>query len=189
MDALVPAFIAVLLASMGDRATWLAAILADRSGRRGQVIAGLFLAQLAVMGIAVAGALAIRDVMTPNARALLLALSLAGAGLGAAMRPRAPTDRLERWRIGAFATSVGGSFILALGERAQFVALGVATWGAMPLLAGAGGVIGAVIPAIVAAMLGEGAWRALPVAAVSRGAGVLLVLTGVVMALGAIRLI
>lgn len=189
MDGFVPALVAALLASATDKPGWLAAILSSRFGRPGAVIAGLAAAQLAVMAIAAAGAAAVTPMLNPNARALLFALSLIMAGAGAMMPPKPPKDRLDGWRLGALPTSFAGLFILAFGERVQFIAFGAAAAGSSPWLAAAGAVVGACVPGIVAASLGEGEWRRLPLRAVGIGAGMLLLGAGLVMALGALRLI
>ncbi|WP_315761025.1 hypothetical protein [Sphingomonas sp. Y38-1Y] len=189
MDSLLTALVAALLAGAVDRPAWLAAILGERFGPRAGVLAGIVLAQAAVMAIAVAGALAVRDLMNSNARSLLLALSLIFAGAGALMPAKPPRDRLEGWTIGAFATSLAGTFILAFGERVQFVAFGAAAAGSSPILAGIGAAAGAAVAGVAAAMLGERAWRRLPLRAIGAVGGALLLIAGIVTALGALRLI
>lgn len=189
MDSLLPALIAALLAGATDRPAWLAAILGERFGGRGAVLAGIVAAQVAIMAIAAAGALAVRDLMTPNARSLIFGLSLVFAGAGALMPPKPPRDRLDGWRIGALPTAALGSFILAFGERVQFVGFGAAAWGASPVLAAMGAATGASLGAGVAAVLGEREWRKLPLRLIGGIGGALLLMAGIVSALGGLRLI
>lgn len=189
MDSLLPALIAALLAGATDRPAWLASILGERFGKRTGVILGVIAAQVAIMGAALAGALAVRGLMTPNARSLIFGLALLFAGAGALMPPKPPRDRLEGWRIGALPTSALGLFILAFGERVQFVGFGAAAWGGSPVLAAAGAAIGAIVAGGVAATLGEREWRRLPLRPIGMAGGAMLVLAGLVMALGGLRLI
>lgn len=189
MDSLLPALIAALLAGATDRPAWLAGILGKRFGKRTGVILGVVAAQVAIMGAALAGALAVRDMMTPNARSLIFGLALLFAGAGALMPPKPPRDRLEGWRIGALPTSAIGLFILAFGERVQFVGFGAAAWGGSPLLAAMGAMFGAIVAGAVAATLGEREWRRLPLRPIGIAGGAMLVLGGLFLALGGLRVI
>lgn len=186
METLVPAFVAVLLAQLVDRPAWLAAVLGDRYGPRG-VLAGTVLAQAAGFALAAwAGAL-LAPAINPNARTLLLALALLAAGGGSLLRPRL-SDRLERWRIGGFATTLLGIFILAFGDRSQFLVLAFA-WGANPLLAAAGGTAAATAVASVAVVVGERGWRGWPHRPVRIGISALFLLSGAALALKALGLL
>ena len=189
MDSLLPALIAALLAGATDRPAWLAGILGERFGKRTGVILGVVAAQVAIMGAALACALAVRDMMTPNARSLIFGLALLFAGAGALMPPKPPRDRLEGWRIGALPTSAIGLFILAFGERVQFVGFGAAAWGGSPLLAAMGAMFGAIVAGAVAATLGEREWRRLPLRPIGIAGGAMLVLAGLVLALDGLRVI
>ncbi|PCD03971.1 hypothetical protein COC42_06535 [Sphingomonas spermidinifaciens] len=189
MDSLLPALIAALLAGAADRPAWLAAILGDRFGGRASVLLGVAGAQAAIMAIAAVGALAVRDVMTPNAKALFFGVALIFAGAGALMPPRPPRDRLEGWRIGPLPTAALGSFILAFGERVQFVGFGAAAWSASPVLAASGAALGAMTGGVIAATLGEREWRRLPLRIIGGAGGTLLLASGIVMGLGGLRLI
>ncbi|MES2336743.1 MAG: hypothetical protein V4537_01450 [Pseudomonadota bacterium] len=182
MDALVPAFIAALLAGIGDRPSRLAAMLGDR-GALYQVVAGLILGHAVGIGISVVGAIVIAPLLTPNARALMLAIALLFAGIGAlwgGRRPAPPTGN-------AFVAAATGSFVM--GDRTAFLAFGLAIKGSAPLLAGIGALAGATLLATVAAMVGAHAWERLPLALLSRIAGALLLVTGLVVAGGALRVI
>lgn len=188
MDALVPAFIAVLLTQAGDRSPWLVAVLADRYGKPLVVALAALLAHAAGNAIAAAGGLLIAPMLTPNARQLLLALALLFAAMGALWRLK-PPERLERWKLGAFATPLLGVFILAAGDTSQFFTLAFAARGPSPVLAAIGATLGALTVNTAAALMGEKAWRKLPYGPYRVGFGLLCLVTGLILAAGALRLI
>jgi putative Ca2+/H+ antiporter (TMEM165/GDT1 family) len=189
MDALMAAFVGALLCQASDRTAWLAAIMADRYHQPSAVIvaATIALALGNALG-AVAGTL-IAPIMTPNARALFLAIALVSAGGGAFFPLKAP-DRMTGWRIGALATSLVAMLTIGMGDRAQFLtaALAARTPGAAAFAAvGATlGSIAIIVPAIIA---GERSFRSLPHRPIRAVIGLILVLTGVIVGLGALRLI
>lgn len=188
MEALVPAFIAALLAQAGDRSPWLVAILADRYGRPVLVaVAALFAHAL---GNAIAGAAGaiMAPIMTPNARQLLLALAFIFAGMGALSRLK-PPDRLDGWRLGALPVAFTGVFILALGDTTQFFTLAFAARGPSPWLAVAGATIAAFAISLVAALMGEEGWLRLPIRGFRIGFGVACFAAGGITAVAALRLI
>jgi putative Ca2+/H+ antiporter (TMEM165/GDT1 family) len=188
METLVPAFVAVLLAQIFDPPARLAAVLSDRFGTKGRVIAGLMLAQIAGFALAAAGGALLTPGMSSNARGLLLAVSLMFAGAGGFLRPRL-ADRLASWRVGSFATALLGVFILAFGDRSQFLVAAFAAWGASPVLAATGASVAAAAAGGVAVMLGERAWCGWPRRDAARiGVAAVLLIVGVVLALRALRL-
>lgn len=187
MDTLVPAFVAALLAGVGDRGPWLAAILADRYRRPLPVLVALAIAYALAAAVAVAGAAFAADRLTPEARTLMLAVALLFGGAGAVWKTRMP-DQLENWRVGALLTSFGGGLVLAFGDRVTFLAFGFAAAGPHPVMAGTGAAAGSLTLAIVAVTLGEAGWRHLPLRAISTGCGIILLLAGSVTAISALRL-
>lgn len=189
MDSFVPALVAALLAASTDKPSWLAAILGERWPHRNAVIAGIATGQVALMAIAAIGAMAIGSILNSSARSLFAGISLIVAAIGAAMPAKPPVDRLDSWRIGPTLTGAFGIFILGFGEGAQFVALGFAIRGSDPWLAAAGASIGAIVPGLVAATLGETGWSRLPLNVVGIIGGMLLGLWGIGLALSGLRLI
>lgn len=189
MDSLMPALVAALLAQATDRPPWLAAILADRWQRPLAVILALVIVQATLAGVAMLGAIWARDMIVPEARRLLFGASMVAAAIGAVMPPRAPVDRLENWRMGRFATAFVGLFILALGDRTQFIVFGASSAAVSPILAAIGAVLGGSIPGVVAVTIGERAWRRLPLRSMGLGIGVLLGVSGLWTMAGALRLI
>lgn len=177
MDALVPAFVAALLAGIGDRPAQLAALL----GARGPVIAGLILGHASAIAISVAGAYLIAPLLAPNARSLLLAIALVLAGFGGLWRRKPPEPAGN-----AFVAAAAGSFVA--GDGTAFLAFALAVKGSAPILAGIGALAGTLVLAIVAAAMGDD-WMRLPLTPVARVCCGVLIVTGLVVALGALRLI
>ncbi|KQN07570.1 TMEM165/GDT1 family protein [Sphingomonas sp. Leaf25] len=187
MDPLVPAFVAVLLAGWTDKPAALAAVLADRFGARA-VWPGAVLALAGGFALAVVGGVLVAPMLAPNARALLLALALLSAG-AAAMWRGGRFDRLEGWKLPGSLTSLLGLFILTLGDRSQFLVFALTARTPEPWLAVIGGTLAATIPIVAAAILGERDWQRLPHRAIGVGAGGLLLITGAVIGLSALRLL
>ncbi|MEH3045796.1 TMEM165/GDT1 family protein [Sphingomonas adhaesiva] len=188
MDALMAALLLGALTQAADRTPWLAAILADRWRSPAMVIAAAAVALAANYAIGVAGGLAVAALLTPEARLLLLALALVLAGAGTGWRSTRPED-LAGWRIGRLPTAFAGLFIMAFGDRMQFVAAALAARSPLPWAAAIGATLGAVAVVAVSVTLGERAWLALPLRAVRVANMVLLTVAGVVLALRAVSLI
>ncbi|MEG3163493.1 TMEM165/GDT1 family protein [Sphingomonas sp. PB2P19] len=181
------ALVAAALAQIGDRTAWLAAILADRY-RPARVIAMAAIAMLAASGLAAFAGTLLAPMLAPNAKQLMLALALLLQGGGAFFPAKAP-ERLQRWRIGALATSALGLFILAFGDGVQFIVVTLAARSPVPALAAVGATIGSLAVIVPAAVMGEAGWTALPLKRVRIGIGVALLLAGLFLALGALDLI
>ncbi|MGR6330500.1 TMEM165/GDT1 family protein [Sphingomonas sp. XXL09] len=188
MDALMAALLAAALGQIGDRPAWLTAILADRFARPVTVILAAAIALAAATTIAAVAGAWIAPHLTPEARQLFVALALVLQGGGMLVAAK-PPERLAGWRIGAFATSLLGLFILAFGDGVQFVVLALAARAGQAGFAAAGATIGGLVPLAVAAVLGEAGWTALPQPTLRRAAGTVFLLVGLWLGLGALRLI
>lgn len=188
MDALMAALVAAAAAQVGDRTAWLTAILADRYRRPGLVLLAAALALAAASGIAATGGALVAPMLTPNARALFLAVALVLQGGGALVAAKAP-DRLEGWRLGAIGTAALGLFILAFADGVQFIVAALAARSGTPWLAAIGATIGSLAVLAPAALLGEAAWTRAPLGLVRRGSGVVFLLVGLILGLGALRLV
>ncbi|MCP3732650.1 TMEM165/GDT1 family protein [Sphingomonas sp. MG17] len=188
MEALVPAFVAALLAQIGDRSPWLVAILADRYGKPFTIALAALFAHAAGNAIAGAGGALIAPMLTPNAKQLLIALALIFAASGALWRLKAP-DRLERWRLGSWLTAFLGIFILALGDTTQFFTFAFAARGPSPWTAVVGATVAAFAVNLIAALMGEASWRRLPLHRIRVGVGVLALGGGAVLGVSALQLI
>lgn len=175
LDALVPAFVAALLAGCGDRPAVIAVAAAAR-WRGARVAAYLILLHLlAAAACAAAGALA-APLLAPSGRTLLLGIALAAGGI-AALLPQgsAPLPR----HGGAAALLLAG---LVATDRAAFVTFALAAGAASPWLVAAGGALGGA--AVTALALSDASVaRVLP--RIGRVAGGLLLIGGSVLLLRA----
>lgn len=184
MGALLPAFVAALLAEFGDKTQLLVLMLAAHFGRRRPVLAGIALAAAANGVISAAGGELIAGLITPEARALMLALALLFAGAGALLPVKPPTS-VAGWRLGAFASSFGAFLILEFGDKTQFLTAAIAARYGAPILTAIGATAGVVIASALALLLGD----ALPRARLRTGAAALFLVIGVAVAIGALGLI
>ena len=175
------------LTQASDRTPWLAAILADRLGRATATIA-LLLALALNYALGVVGGRLLAPMMTPEAKLLLLALALLLAGLGTGWRVKRP-DALEHWRLPAPLTAFAGLFIMAFGDRMQFVVAALAARTPLPWAAAVGATLGAGLIGASAAAVGETGWLRLPLRAVRLAAAAILIVAGAIIGLAALRLI
>ena len=188
MDALMAALVAAALAQVGDRTAWLAAILSDRYAKPGLVILMAAIALLAASGLAATLGAIIGPKLAPNAQQLMLALALVLQGGGSFFPAKAP-ERLTGWKIGALATTALGLFILAFGDGVQFIVLTLAARTPVPALAAIGATIGSLVVIVPAALMGEAAWLKLPLKPLRIAIGIVFLIFGIVLALGALRLV
>lgn len=185
MEALVPAFLLAALTQLCDKPAMLTAILADRYGRPFLTALAAGLAHAAGNFAAAAAGMAMAPMMTPNAKALLLALALVLGAIGNVTGK--PPRRLEGWKLGAPLTAFLGIFALSLGERTQFFTLALATRGE-PWFAATGSTIAAFAVAFVAAMLGERLWKQAPWRVLRIATAIAFLGAGIWIGLGALRL-
>lgn len=181
------ALVAAALAQVADKTAWLAAILADRYRRPAVVIVAAALALAVNYALAAAAGMAAAPILSSNAKLLLLALALLLAAGGMPFAPKRP-DPLAGWRLGGFLTTLAGLFVMAFGDATQFVAAALAARSPVPWLAGVGATLGSLVVVAPAAVLGEAGYRRLPLVALRWGAGGVLLIAGVVLGLGALRL-
>ena len=186
MDSLVPALVAALLAGIGDRPAALAALLAARGGGSGAIWSGALLAQCAVATLAAIAAALLAPRLTPEARSLVLAIALVAGGMGGLVRARPPraSDRLGS----GFLAALVGTGALGLVDRTAFLTFALALRGPSPALAAVGGTAGAAVLAGGAVVLGAD-WQRLASREIAGVAGGLLMAAGLVVGVGALRLI
>jgi putative Ca2+/H+ antiporter (TMEM165/GDT1 family) len=187
MDALLTALLACLIVEMGDRCQLLTLALSVRYKQHGAVISGLFLAAFANAALSAAAGGLIAPLLGPDARSLFLALALVSAGIGMLMPVKRP-DLLTGWRLGAFATTALGLFILAFGNGAQFVAMAIAVHTADPILTALGAGLGVGAACLPVILLQQRFFTMLPIRWIRRAGGILLLLIGTILGLGAAHL-
>jgi putative Ca2+/H+ antiporter (TMEM165/GDT1 family) len=187
MDALVPAFLIALLAELGDRTQWLAMRLGDRFARPVAVIGGIAIAAILNMAIAGALGLEIAKLIPHRPIQLLTGVALILAASGAGFRVK-PSPNVETWRLGALLSSAGAFFILALGDKTQFVTAAISAGSGQPWLAAAGAAAGIIVANAPAVVLGERWATLVPLRAIRVAAGILLALAGIILVLRALEI-
>lgn len=187
MDALLTAFVAAALAEWGDRTQLFMIILAARFAKPGPLLAGLAVAALANNLLAAFGGTLVNDLINARALSLLVAMALLLAGLGGLVR-RKPPDMAKSWRIGAFLTAAIALFLIEFGDKTQFLTFALAGRFDSFALAAAGATAGVVAANIPAAFLGERLAREVPLQPVRYAIGALFIVTGFIIAVGALEL-
>lgn len=181
------AFVAALLVQATDKTAWLAARLGTRFESPGSTIVAITIALILVNALAAVGAVLIAPMLTPNAKALLLAFALVSAGASSlfALKPPKVSDA----RAGAFIASLAGALALGLGDRAQFITFALAARTPLPALAAIGATLGGLVVTVPAVLAGEPGRAAIPFTPIRLTVAVLLLLAGAISGLGALRLI
>jgi putative Ca2+/H+ antiporter (TMEM165/GDT1 family) len=187
MDALVPAFLIALLAELGDRTQLLAMALGERYRKPGAVIAGIALAAILNMGLAGAIGMEVAAYIPHRPVQLFTGVALILAASGALFSVKAPPT-VETWKLGAFLSSAGAFFILALGDKTQFVVGALAAGSGYPWLAAAGGAAGVVVGNAPAVVLGDRWPEIVPLRWLRPGAGALLAFAGIVLVILALQI-
>jgi putative Ca2+/H+ antiporter (TMEM165/GDT1 family) len=187
VDALVPAFLAALLAEFGDKTQILAILLATRFNRPGPVLAGIAVAAIVNSAVAAVGGAMLVGIIPHRAITLLLALALIFAGGGALLPHKQPHVGIYD-RLGVFGASLVAFFLLELGDKTQFLTFAFAARSPTPLFAGAGAAAGIVVASLPAVALGAALPATVPLRRIRIGIGVLLLGIGIVVALSALRL-
>lgn len=194
MTALFLALILCLLADFGGRSPRSFALLRQRTAMPLAVTLAMVLATGANAGIAAFIGYWMTPGLTPEARALIFALASfwVGGGLlfGGGKKDSAPDGKpLSGGGIGAFLVALSGLFVVGLSEGAVLLVAGVALARANPVLAGVGGWLGMAGAAMLVALLAENGMDYSRVRAARMVPGMLFVLIGFVVAVGALRLV
>lgn len=188
MDALLTSFLAALLAEWGDKTQLLVVAFAVRYRRVGPILAGVAAAALANCLLAAFGGTLIHDMVPLRALSLLVGVALVFAGVGGLIRGKTP-DMGGTWRTGPFLTTAACFFLLEFGDKTQFVTAALAAQFDSLVLAGFGAAVGVVAANIPAALLGERLAGVVPVRAIRLAAAALFLIAGVIVAVGALRLV
>lgn len=188
MDALLIALLASALAEMGDKTQLLALVLAVRFRSDAAVLVGIALATILNCALSAAGGWLISSLIGANARSLFFGLPFLFAGAGM-LFPVKPPDMVHGWRLGAFLTTFLAMFILEFGDKSQFITAGVAVRTADPVLSAAGATIGILLALSPAVLMRQQYFLSMPLALLRKGAGILFLIIGLVVALRAFGLL
>ncbi len=188
MDALLSTLISVLFAEIGDRSQILAAMLAIQFRGNRSVLAGLTLATLINCGLSAFAGSLINEWISEEPLRLFTALSYIFAGIGMLIWRRRVRMHKD-WQWGAFPVSAVSIFLLQLGDKSQFLiaanAANTPYWG----FALAGGFIGIMTACVPAIVFKEQLAIMLPIRKIRIAAGVIMLMWGLFMMLGAFKLI
>jgi putative Ca2+/H+ antiporter (TMEM165/GDT1 family) len=187
MDALIPAFVTILLAETGGRVqASVHTLQAKFPGDGKSVFAALFLTTLASLTLAAVGGTLVADIIPFNARTLLAGLALlfaGGAMLFVIRHARAPKgDR-------SFAASLRTLVPIQFADASQFIVFAIAARSDMPVSATLAGLAAVLVAAAVPLALKEDWPGAIPLTPIRRACGVLLILGGAGLCMDALRLI
>lgn len=188
MDALLIAFVAAALGEWGDKTQLLAAALAARYAKPTPILAGIALAALANSLIAAIGGAMLRDMVTVRALTLLLALALLFAGGAGLFRQKAP-DLGATWKTGAFVTSAGCFFLLEFGDKTQFITAAISARFDAVASAAAGAAAGVLASSVPAVLLANRLGAVVPLQTIRLTVATLFSVTGLLVAITALRLI
>lgn len=186
MDALVTAFVGAALAEWGDRTQLLVALLAARFGRPGTVLLGFLLAAIVSNAVAAFAGAVIAQTITIRAMTLLVAVALLFAGVAGLIRRNAPPAATGRTPL------VLAAFVLVLaaelGDRTQFLTFAIGGRFDSPALAAGGATAGMLAACLPAALLGSRLQSVVPVRAIRFAGAAAFLITGFIVAVGALQL-
>lgn len=184
MNALVPVFLAIMLAEAGGKMQAMAHGMALAGLGLGRVLAMVCVIALIVFGVSAGAGVLIAGFMPPDGRRLFFALSLLFAGVPMlwqkatiSVPDRAPWAAIPRLAI-QMATDAG-----------PFIVLAAAAYTASPALAASAAIVAVLVQALIPAGLGREWPGAFPLALVRRVAGLLLTLGGLWSVINALRIV
>ena len=186
MDALIPVFIAVLLAETGDRVQNQAHRLGLTFADHRPIYAALIIVTLLTLSISGIGGSYIANLLTYEARTLFAALALLFAGLPMLLRVK-PAKPITLTR--PFLASVTRFFPAQIAGASPFIVAALAARSDMAGFAIAGGFAGVIVAAIPPLLLKEEWPGVFPLLPLRRIAAVLLIAAGLWLGVNALRLI
>ncbi len=183
MDALIPIFVAVILAEMGSEPQ----AIAHANGATVptmRIIGALLLATLVSYGVAAAGGLLILPLVAFDARTMLFGLALMFAGAPMLLKPKNAVPLTP----GASTFTLARKFAVAqFGDGSQFLVLALVAKTGTPALVTAGAIAGLIAACTVPLMLRTSWFKGSMLRAVRLTCAVLLLVAGfwmIVSALG-----
>lgn len=188
MDSFLITLVFVMMAEMGDRTQLLCAVLAMRLKNDKSIIIGLLLATILNCALSAYLGHAFKGWLSTDALKLFTSIAYILAGIGMLLLYR-PLDMLENWKIGAFATSFLGIFILQIGDKSQFMIGANAANSDYWLFPFFGAVIAIMLVNLPAIIFKDKLADVIPINIIRKIGGVIILLWGIVMAMSALRLI
>ena len=186
MEAILPVFIAILLAEMGGRTQGRGHDLQLRYNAAGAILGALSLTTLASLLVAGVGGAMIARMISFDARSLLAGLALLLAGAPMVLRAR-PTREVNA--MSAFGAGLKGFAPLQFGDASQFIVFAMAARTGQIGFAVATGVVATMIAVAVPVIMGRDWPGDFPLVLSRRISALLLITAGFWMIITALRLI
>lgn len=187
MSGFFPALVATFLAEWGDKTQILAMMLALRFQGSRQLLYGLAAAITLNCVIGAVAGYQMGQFLTHRAAMLMTGLALLFGGVGALIPQRPPRLSTDRGQL-AWWSSFIAFFAAGLGDKAQFLTMALAAQSTAPALVGAGAAIGIFLANIPAVILGDRLTAHVPLRAIRKAVGLLLLAVGLIVGLLALRL-
>lgn len=188
MDSFLITLLVVAIAEMGDRTQLLSAVLAMRFKNDKAIIFGLLLATLINCALSAYLGSAIKGWISMDALKLFVAIAYIMGGVGMLLWYR-PIDLLENWKIGTFATSFLGIFILQIGDKSQFIIGANAAQADHWIFPFFGAIFGIMIANVPAIIFKEELSNIIPLKSIRQIGGIVITIWGIIMAMQAFRII
>lgn len=187
MEALLPVFIAVMLAEIGGRTQAIGnALSLNHPQSQSTIFLALLLASSVSLIVAAIGGAVMAGLMAYDARSLLFGLALIFAGVPMLLSVKTPVVK----RLGSpFTSSLFGFGRIQFGDASQFIVLAVAARSGEPLLAVVGGLMG-MMAANAPPIVMQGDWPGkLSLRPIRIVAAIILTVAGAYAAISALKLI
>ncbi len=187
MEALLPVFIAVMLAEIGGRTQAIGNVLSlSYPQSQKTIFLGLLLASSASLAVASVGGSVMAGLMAYDARSLLFGLALMFAGVPMLLSVKRPVVK----RLGSpLTSSVFGFGRVQFGDASQFIVFAVAARTGEPVLAVIGGLMG-IMAANAPPIVMQRDWPSkLPLRPIRIVAAITLTLAGAFAVISALKLI
>lgn len=188
MDSFLITLLVVAIAEMGDRSQLLSAVLAMRFKNDKIIILGLLLATIINCALSAILGSQVKMWISEDPLRLFTSIAYITGGIGMLLWYR-PLDLLENWKIGTFATSFLGIFILQIGDKSQFIIGGNAAQADHWMFPFFGAIIGIMIANAPAVVFKEELSNIIPIKTIRKVGGIIITFWGIIMAMQAFRII
>lgn len=185
MNALVPVFVAILLAEMGGKVQGFSALMTRQGRGVSHILLTLGITALLLFAVAAVAGVLMAGIMPPDGRRLFFALSLLFAGV-----PMLWTRPVEASaETGQGLQAIPRIVIQMATDGAPFIILAAAAYTASPALVVSAGTVAVLVAALFPAVMGAAWPGTIPLRALRIVAAVLLIAAAWWQAINALRII
>jgi putative Ca2+/H+ antiporter (TMEM165/GDT1 family) len=174
----------VALAEVGDKTQLLALVLSVRFRKPLPIVLGILIATLANHALAAGVGAWLASIAGPALMRWILGISFIAMAIWTLIPDQLEETKQQRFRLGAFATTLIAFFLLEMGDKTQIATVALAARHADLFAVIAGTTLGMMIANVPAVFLGEVAARKLPLRAVHAVAAAIFLALGVAVLLG-----